>query len=278
MKGTEKVECCICLETLVKYTRFSPVASSSSRPPPPPPRAWQVNLVHSAGCNHYICKHCLERYLNEYLNDHHDSYDKIQCPYLGCKRTYIAERIVGQVMPNRAAHDRWWLKVYEKTVMDSIGYCPYRDCQGVFELPHQAPETEHVPRFAECVECHRGICMSCQNQWHPDRPCLDGRSATPTWQFSQRYHEQRENNRKKLTRKNSLDARRLADSKNWTRCPKCKQMVEKADGCSTVKCRCGALFCFNCGSYSNDHTCTKQCHKLSREQLRALRQPMFMYN
>ena len=30
-------------------------------------------------------------------------------------------------------------------------------------------------------------------------------------------------------------------------CPNCKNMVEKADGCNAIACRCGIQFCFVCG-------------------------------
>jgi hypothetical protein len=30
-------------------------------------------------------------------------------------------------------------------------------------------------------------------------------------------------------------------------CPNCKNMVEKAEGCNAVACRCGIQFCFLCG-------------------------------
>ncbi|KAI8139093.1 hypothetical protein BJV82DRAFT_660146 [Fennellomyces sp. T-0311] len=281
MNHSKKVQCCICLEDYIDYSSWVPILGSLSRyPPPPPPKDWQVNLVHSAGCNHYICRHCLKTYLERYLNVPQDSYDRIRCPQYKCKRAYAAATIVEKVMPNRTAIDRWWLRVYEKTVMDSIGYCPYQNCKAIFELPHEVPEKENLPRFAQCVECHRGLCMNCQNVWHSGTSCREGQSSgTPTWQFSQKYHTEREKRKKTLARKNSLEARQLAMSKNWTRCPKCKQMIEKSNGCNHVTCRCGADFCHRCGSYLNDSNgCSVACGGFSKKKLKEFRKHMFQYD
>jgi len=35
---------------------------------------------------------------------------------------------------------------------------------------------------------------------------------------------------------------------NVTRCPSCKQGIQKNGGCDHVKCRCGSEFCFACGA------------------------------
>ncbi|KAI9267898.1 hypothetical protein BDA99DRAFT_435745, partial [Phascolomyces articulosus] len=69
----------------------------------------------------------------------------------------------------------------------------------------------------------------------------------------------------------------LAEKQRWTRCPRCHEMVEKSHGCLFVYCNCGTEFCYRCGSYSTGHNCQKQFHRLSDDQLKAMRQPMFAY-
>ncbi|KAH8814946.1 hypothetical protein F5884DRAFT_666856, partial [Xylogone sp. PMI_703] len=39
----------------------------------------------------------------------------------------------------------------------------------------------------------------------------------------------------------------LAKTMNWQRCPSCKAVVERIDGCRHISCRCGAHFCYQCG-------------------------------
>jgi hypothetical protein len=41
---------------------------------------------------------------------------------------------------------------------------------------------------------------------------------------------------------------RAAKRGHYKKCPKCAVWVEKADGCDNMKCRCGANFCYKCGS------------------------------
>ncbi|KAK5941555.1 hypothetical protein PMZ80_005503 [Knufia obscura] len=39
----------------------------------------------------------------------------------------------------------------------------------------------------------------------------------------------------------------LAKTSGWQECPKCKNMVERIDGCNSMTCRCGQGFCYTCG-------------------------------
>ena len=34
---------------------------------------------------------------------------------------------------------------------------------------------------------------------------------------------------------------------HFKKCPKCAVWVEKAEGCDSMRCRCGANFCYSCG-------------------------------
>ena len=38
----------------------------------------------------------------------------------------------------------------------------------------------------------------------------------------------------------------LAKRSGWARCPHCKRMVERTDGCNHMTCRCGGQFCYRC--------------------------------
>ncbi|XP_016651567.1 PREDICTED: probable E3 ubiquitin-protein ligase ARI9 [Prunus mume] len=51
----------------------------------------------------------------------------------------------------------------------------------------------------------------------------------------------------------------LAKNKNWRRCPSCKYYVERRDGCSYIKCRCGYAFCYNCGVRASLTSHTRHC-------------------
>jgi len=39
---------------------------------------------------------------------------------------------------------------------------------------------------------------------------------------------------------------------NVRKCPGCKRMVSKIEGCDSMYCNCGKRFCFNCGKFAED--------------------------
>ena len=39
----------------------------------------------------------------------------------------------------------------------------------------------------------------------------------------------------------------LAEAEGWTRCPQCRYVIEKTDGCDHMDCLCGCEFCYACG-------------------------------
>lgn len=52
----------------------------------------------------------------------------------------------------------------------------------------------------------------------------------------------------------------------YRRCHQCGIMVEKLSGCDKMTCRCGAKFCFQCGSINAMCKCTSDMHSFySRE-------------
>lgn len=39
----------------------------------------------------------------------------------------------------------------------------------------------------------------------------------------------------------------LASENRWIRCPGCRVMVQRAEGCFYMSCACGTRFCYECG-------------------------------
>ncbi|ORZ02708.1 hypothetical protein BCR43DRAFT_415153, partial [Syncephalastrum racemosum] len=68
---------------------------------------------------------------------------------------------------------------------------------------------------------------------------------------------------------------RMAESQQWTRCPRCQEMVERREGCNTITCKCQTEFCYVCGSISKNHGCSRKCNTLSPKELAAVRACMF---
>ena len=46
---------------------------------------------------------------------------------------------------------------------------------------------------------------------------------------------------------------------NFQKCPRCKAVVEKKMACDHMRCRCGQMFCYNCGA--RGHGCPMECKR-----------------
>lgn len=105
-------------------------------------------------------------------------------------------------------------------------------------LPEELGE---VSAFTECLECHRGICIQCGSKWHEGMlskyynhhgiyiviHCLWwhlGGCNNKRWARVTLPKDQKE---AAIRRKNSMELRQVAKSKGWSRCPRCRHMVER---------------------------------------------------
>jgi hypothetical protein len=84
---------------------------------------------------------------------------------------------------------------------------------------------------ARCLACDLVTCADCRRAAHPGRICAH--------QFE------------------VLD--KLARRMNWQKCPWCGMLVERTTGCKTINCRCGARFCYNCGTETRSAHATDCC-------------------
>ncbi|KAH9937494.1 uncharacterized protein B0H18DRAFT_199684 [Fomitopsis serialis] len=98
----------------------------------------------------------------------------------------------------------------EFTTVDRI-YCHQPTCSAFV-----GPATES-PSYQICPKCLAETCGHCKERAHPGNPCVDDISI--------------------LT---------LAEQEGWARCPGCKHLVELAQGCYHITCRCGKQFCYVC--------------------------------
>ncbi|KAL4877288.1 hypothetical protein BJY04DRAFT_130216 [Aspergillus karnatakaensis] len=76
-------------------------------------------------------------------------------------------------------------------------------------------------RDDSCPHCETRLCSRCHERKHK------GKCLTSYYEF-----------RKVLE---------MAEREGWMRCRWCGIIVEKLDGCDSMRCRCGYLFCYGCG-------------------------------
>ncbi|KAL1927400.1 hypothetical protein VTP01DRAFT_4029 [Rhizomucor pusillus] len=252
-------ECCICLE---EYEH----KSASSRQAAQEANNASVTIFATDGCGHHICQPCMQRYLQEFVNDYRNqNFFAIDCPDMECEKFYRADDIVPRAIRDPKLNNAWWRKAIERSFMEDVVHCPHDGCTSMFEVD----DSINQKTFGECPDCHRAMCLYCVNKWHPDKDCPTADSNSSGTSIAER--------KRQAQREQSVAARKLAEQNGWCRCPKCKQMVVREYGCNTIRCRCGINFCYRCGAKSNDHTCTRKCHTLSEQQLQEIRRPMFEY-
>lgn len=90
------------------------------------------------------------------------------------------------------------------------------DCSAVFDV-----DMDHTKQcaFTECHECHRGFCITCQTSWHPgnyQRMALHININNVIGKI--KVYDDKEALKKTLKR---------AKINNWSRCPRCGQIVER---------------------------------------------------
>ena len=92
--------------------------------------------------------------------------------------------------------------------------------------------TQDASNTSRCWRCSEEICIRCGASAHHDSNCADAHEAT-------------------------LDG--VATSEGWVRCTKCRLLIERVNGCDHMTCRCGAEFCFQCGTMPHcGFTCKKK--------------------
>ncbi|XWS71331.1 hypothetical protein CRYUN_Cryun03dG0129100 [Craigia yunnanensis] len=194
------------------------------------------------GCFHRYCCSCMKQHVEvKLLNGMVAS-----CPHEGCNSEvtidscgkFLDPNLV-EIMSNRKNEAS--IAVSEKV------YCAFPRCSALMSKNEVLQYTKTVYLGAEqsgarkCVKCHQFFCIYCKVPWHYDMTCYDYKRSNP--------HQAKED-----AMLNSLATKKL-----WRQCIKCKNMVELAEGCYHITCRCGYEFCYTCGAQWSNKKPTCSC-------------------
>ncbi|XP_043693981.1 E3 ubiquitin-protein ligase RNF144A-like isoform X3 [Telopea speciosissima] len=196
----------------------------------------QSELFNIKGCTHSYCSECMVKYVASKIQE---NITLIRCPESNCKGVLEPEFCQSILPPE--VFDRWGNALCESLFLGSQKlYCPYKDCSALL-----LDDGGEVVQESECPNCRRLFCAQCKVPWHSGIYCQD-------------FQKLSENERSR----EDIMLMMLAKQKKWQRCPKCKAIVERIDGCLYMKCRCTYAFCYNCGSEmtGNSHYCIKCRH------------------
>lgn len=180
------------------------------------------------GCLHRYCLSCMKQHVEVKLLNGMGA----KCPHEGCKsevnidscEKFLDPKLI-QVMSQRSKESS--IPVTEKV------YCPYPKCSALMSKSEVLEYTKTVDFTAEqsgvrkCIKCLKRFCIKCKVPWHDGRTCRD-------------YEKNPSAEDAKL--------KSLAKNKLWRQCVKCNHMVELAEGCYHITCRCGHEFCYTCGA------------------------------
>ena len=175
---------------------------------------------YTLSCTHSFCAACVGQYTAIKVKDGEISQQQLVCPSEDCKAPLTAFDVQG-VLTHAENGPELWLKFDQFRLTryveqeETSHHCPGAGCTYMFFV---LPADRAHSRF-DCPQCSSAFCLRCKEKWH------DGSCPVPEDQSMSEYMKHTQ----------------------LKQCPSCKNMVEKAEGCNAVPCRCGIQFCFLCG-------------------------------
>jgi ariadne-1 len=199
----------------------------------------------SLSCNHAFCVDCWGNFVRSKVEDGNAALDatclEFKCPRLVPPEVYF--RFLGSDGKLRENYSRWLVNSF---VQDSKShkFCPSSSCEMVLEYNGSSLRT------ATC-SCGFQSCWSCGQEAHEPATCADVRK------WNERNQSEAENVEWILV--------------NTKVCPKCKQPIEKNQGCSHMTCHkkaggCGHEFCWICMQPWQGHTSCNVYRSDSKEE------------
>jgi hypothetical protein len=138
-----------------------------------------------------------------------------------CCTQPIPSAIIKLVLPREKQHLFLKAVVQFSTPWETRIFCPNTNC-GEFIPPADKSDPKQ-PFEAICKHCRTRVCVMCK------------RSAHQAGQDCPEDHE-------------SDAVLKMGERSGWRRCYKCRSLVELAQGCTHITCRCKAQFCYICGA------------------------------
>ncbi|KAJ4953560.1 hypothetical protein NE237_030392 [Protea cynaroides] len=177
-------------------------------------------------CSHPFCSDCIAKYIEAKVAD---NTIEVPCPALNCNKL-LDPFSCRLVLPARL-FEKWFDLLCESSVQRycKIAYCPFPECSALIVNDCGRNITR-----SECPNCKKLFCFQCKIPWHAGFGC---------------------NETEQKRDKNDILFGNLVEKNKWKRCPGCKYHVERNEGCQNIKCRCGVLFCYNCGKIKNACDC-----------------------
>ncbi|KAF2396243.1 hypothetical protein EJ06DRAFT_249700 [Trichodelitschia bisporula] len=164
-------------------------------------------------CTHRICHDCLKRVFKLSVTD-----PQLMPPKC-CSDSPIPLKHVDRLFDT--PFKRTWNKKFAEYTTKNRLYCPTKHCGEWIKPKHISHDRATRRGRGTCPKCRRDVCKPCGQKWHGARDC----TADPA----------------------TLRVLEIGREHGWQRCYNCKALVQLAEGCNHMKCRCAAEFCMLCG-------------------------------
>ncbi|KAM1309725.1 hypothetical protein ACFX13_006542 [Malus domestica] len=166
-----------------------------------------------------------------------------RCPHEDCKSDLTVDSCAKFLTPKHVETMRQRIKEASIPATEKV-YCPYPRCSALMskrELLQDVKSRDvELSGVRKCLKCQCLFCINCKVPWHRNRTCADYKRLNP--------HPPEDTKLKSL-----------ASTNLWRQCVKCNHMIELAEGCYHMTCRCGHEFCYNCGGEWKDKKATCSC-------------------
>ncbi|KAE9978578.1 hypothetical protein EG328_001399 [Venturia inaequalis] len=193
----------------------------ASPPPPSPPVKVEcvtclddvpVRRAARLECKHRMCHSCLKRVFTL------STTDPQLMPPRCCTEKEIPLAHVDKLFDVK--FKVLWNRKFAEYATKNRLYCPRKGC-GIWIKPKYIGKDKTTGReIGICKECKMEVCKKCNMKWHGRRECENDEGT-----------------------KRVLE---LGKEQGWKRCYNCREMVQLAEGCNHMRCRCKAEFCMVC--------------------------------
>jgi hypothetical protein len=178
-------------------------------------------------CEHSLCKGCYVEHL-EYLITHNQvTPDKFVCAEVGCGKEIDPYFAFGHLSDNQGLIEKF--TTFKLRVME--GGEASTECPGIPGVNCQQIYFYDIATVGiVCQVCSAFFCPKCKDRPHSGRTCDEFRE----WKAANDVNEQ--------------EYEALMKREGCMRCPVCKNMGFKYQGCQFIYCACKANYCYLCGT------------------------------
>ena len=197
----------------------------------------------SLKCQHKICKECYIEYIKNKLIENAINILQTSCPMNGCN-LYITRTLYKTCITELKYKIIFAKNIIRNFLMTNkeIKTCPNPKCNLSIRVQNA------IPKEIKC-KCGQIFCFSCLEESHIPCDCFMAKE----WK---NYAEKFGNNDFVWIKKETNEEKSFTNNQFMKKCPKCKLIIEKNQGCNHMTCPCGYEFCWNClKSWHNHESC-----------------------